>query len=213
LSASDRLDDLKGSGIEGGEALAVSSTCHQAWYALWTQSHCEQLVDDQLRAKGFTTFLPTMRTWSRRRGVQRLIPVPMFSGYLFVGLAMDKAAYVEIAKTRGLVRILGERWDHLSPIPDDEIGALRALVASDLEVMPHAFLREGDRVRLDAGLLAGLEGILVRTKPKRGLFVLSVELLHRSVAVEVDCTLVTPIGAPGRPGRVPASGYANQAAW
>lgn len=193
--------------------MAVSSTSHHAWYALWTQSHCEQLVDDQLRAKGFTTFLPTMRTWSRRRGVQRLITVPMFSGYLFVGHAIDKAACVEIAKTRGLVRILGERWDRLSPIPAEEIEALRRLVASDLEVMPHAFLREGDRVRLDAGLLAGLEGILVRTKPKRGLFVLSVELLHRSVAVEVDCTLVTPISAPGRTSRMPASGYAAQAAW
>ena len=193
--------------------MADSTTSHQAWYALWTQSHCEALVDEQLRAKGFATFLPTMRTWSRRRGVQRLIPVPMFSGYLFVHHAIDKAAYVEIARTRGLVRILGERWDQLSPVPADDIEALRMLVASDLEVMPHAFLREGDRVRVDAGLLAGLEGILVRTKAKRGLFVVSVELLHRSVAVEVDCTLVTPISAPGRVVSVPASGYAVQAAW
>ena len=126
---------------------------------------------------------------------------------------MDKAAYVEIAKTRGLVRILGERWDHLSPIAADEVDALRRLVASDLEVMPHPFLREGHRVRLNAGVLAGVEGILVRTKPKRGLLVLSVDLLHRSVAVEVDCTQVTPISAPGRAGRVPASGHAVQAAW
>ena len=182
-------------GIEGGEALTFVSTSEEAWYALWTQSHCEQLVQDQLRAKGFTTFLPMMRTWSRRRGVQRLIPVPMFAGYLFVRHGMDKAAFVEISKTRGLVRILCERWDRLTPIAADEIEGLRTLVASDLELMPHAFLREGHRVRVISGLLAGVEGFLLRRKPKHGLLVLSVELLHRSVAVEVECTCVTPVSS------------------
>jgi transcription antitermination factor NusG len=182
------------------------------WYALWTQSHCEQLVHDQLRAKGLVAFLPTMRRWSRRSGVRRLIPVPMFPGYLFVQDVMDKNAYLEIVKTRGLVRILGERWDRLSPVPDDEVEALRRIVAADVEVMPHAYLREGDRVRVDAGFLAGLEGILIRTKPKRGLFVLSVELLHRSVAVEVDCTLVSPLNATGSLARIAAPAFAAEAA-
>ena len=63
------------------------------WFAVWTHSHCEQLVHDQLAGKGFRMFLPTMRTWSRRAGKQRLITVPMFQSYLFINHAIDKRSY------------------------------------------------------------------------------------------------------------------------
>lgn len=192
--------------------MAISAASQLNWYALWTQSHCEQLVHDQLLAKGLTAFLPTMRSWSRRNGARRLISVPMFPGYLFVQHVVDKAAYLDIVKTRGVVRILGERWDRLAPVAADEIEALQRIVTADVEVMPHAYLREGDRVRVDAGSLAGLEGILLRTRPKRGLFVVSVELLHRSVAIEVDCTLVTPVNAFSTMARISAATFAAQAA-
>src|SRR6267142_1434662 len=86
------------------------------WYALWTHSNCEQLVHDQLAPKGFNVFLPRVRAWSRQGAKRKLVPSPMFPGYLFVEHLMDKNGYVEIVKTRGLVRILGERWDRLSPI-------------------------------------------------------------------------------------------------
>jgi transcriptional antiterminator RfaH len=163
------------------------------WFALWTHSHCEQLVRDQLVAKGFEAFLPTIRTWSRRAGTQRLIPLPMFPSYLFVRQAMDKRSYIEILKSKGLVRILGTRWDHLTAVADTEIEALQRIQNTELAVMPHPYLREGRRVRINDGPLAGVEGILVRSRPSRGLLVLSVELLHQSVAVELDCTLVTPV--------------------
>ena len=163
------------------------------WYALWTHSHCEQLVRDQLTANGFEAFLPLMQVWSRRGGKQRLIPAPMFAGYLFVRHAMDKHGYIEILKTRGVVRILGERWDRLAPIPDAEIEGLQRLLSSDAPVLPHPYLHEGQRVRIQHGPLTGLEGILVRSRPSRGLLVLSVELLRQSVAVELDCTSVVPL--------------------
>jgi transcription antitermination factor NusG len=165
------------------------------WFALWTHSHCEQLVHDQLTAKGFESFLPTIRTWSRRAGTQRLIPLPMFPSYLFVHQAMDKRSYVEIAKSKGLVRILGPRWDRLTAVVDTEIEALQRIQNTDLTVMPHPYLHEGQRVRIDAGPLAGVEGILMRGRPNRGLLVISVDLLRQCVAVEVDCTLVTPVGS------------------
>jgi transcription antitermination factor NusG len=169
-------------------------TAAAQWYAIWTRSHFEQIVHDQLAAKGFRVFLPSMRTWSRRGGLRHLIPVPMFPGYLFVHRAMDKAAYVEVLKSRGIVRILGTSWDQLIPVADSEIDALQRVLERDVEVMPHAYLREGQRVRITAGPLAGVEGILVRTRPKHGLLVLSVDLLHQSVAVEMDCTAVEPVG-------------------
>ena len=167
---------------------------HAQWFALWTHSHCEQLVRDQLVAKGFEAFLPTIRTWSRRAGTQRLIPLPIFPSYLFVHRAMDKRSYIEILKSKGLVRILGERWDQLSAVADTEIEALRLIQNTELVVTSHPYLREGQRVRINQGPLAGVEGVLVRSKPNRGLLVISVDLLRQSVAVEVDCTLVTPAG-------------------
>ena len=163
------------------------------WFALWTQSHCEQMVCDQLRAKGFDAFLPTIRAWSRRAGVRRLIPAPMFSSYLFVHHAIEKRSYIDIMSTRGLVRILGERWDRLAPIADAEIDAIQRLTHTDLALLPYPYLREGQRVRIVDGALSGVEGILVRNKTSRGLLVISVNLLNRSVAVEMDCAAVEPI--------------------
>lgn len=163
------------------------------WFALWTQSHCERLVYEQLSAKGFETFLPTIREWSHRAGVRRLIPVPMFAGYLFVRHAIEKGSYLEIVNTRGVVRILGERWDRLAPIDDEEIEGIQRLGRSELALVPYPYLREGQRVRIVEGPLTGVEGFLVRHKPNRGMLVLSVNLLNRSVAVEVDCGAVVPV--------------------
>lgn len=163
-----------------------------AWHALWTRSHYEQLVHHQLAAKGFDLFLPTIDQWSRRGGLRHLIRVPMFPGYVFLHRVMDKASYVEVLKARGLVRVLGARWDRLATIPDAEIDAIRRIVGAGVSALPYAFLREGQRVRITRGPLADLEGILVRTKPNRGLLVVSVGLLQRSVAAHVDCTWVEP---------------------
>src|SRR2546430_8062486 len=107
-------------------------------------------------------------------------------------LAMDKAHYIEVRKARGLVAILGERWDRLSAVPDQEIEAVQTVVGARLPVLPHAYLQEGQRVRIIRGPLADVQGILVRQDPRRGLLVLSVALLQQSVAVEVDCTDVVP---------------------
>jgi transcription antitermination factor NusG len=177
-------------GAKGGEALpeTVSTVTIPRWRVLWTHSNCEQLVHDQLAAKGFDLFLPTVESWCRRGGLRRLSRLPLFRGYLFLRDAMDKAAYVEVCKARGLVRVLGERWDQLEIVPDAEIEAIQRMVGSALPMLPHPYLREGQRVRITRGPLTDLEGILVRVNPKKGLLVVSVNLLRRSVAVQLDCT-------------------------
>ncbi len=178
---------------EGGEALAVSGAAanqQKAWYAVWTQSHFEQSVSQQLSAKGFTAFLPEMRVWSKRGGEQRLIRVPMFPGYLFVRDGMDKRSYVEILKARGVVRILEDGWTRLTPVPDEVIDSLQQVVAADVPVFAAEHFTQGDRVEVTEGPLLGLEGLFVQDKATKGRLVLNVELLGRSVAVEVDCTAV-----------------------
>ena len=163
------------------------------WFALWTHSHCEQFVHDQLAGKGFQVFLPTVHEWSCRRGVKRLVSRPMFASYLFVHHAIDKRSYLDIVSTRGLVRILGERWDKLAAIPADEISAIQQLASSAVAATPYPYLRDGERVRITDGPLAGLEGVYVRSRRNQDLLVLSVDLLSRSVAVEIDGAAVEPV--------------------
>jgi len=147
-------------------------------------------VCNQLAAKGFQAFLPKIETWARRRDQQRRVPVPMFPGYLFLRHAMDKLSYLEVRKVRGLVRILGERWDRLDVVADAEIEAMQNVLRARLPILPHPYLHKGQRVRITRGALAGVEGIFVHSKPTKGILVLSVELLQRSIGVEVDCSLV-----------------------
>jgi transcription termination/antitermination protein NusG len=179
-----------------------------SWFVLWTQSHCERLVTDQLAAKGFEVFLPTIRTWSRQRGARKMISLPMFPGYSFIRHAVDRYSYVEILKTRGVVRILGDGWERLAPVPDDDVETIQRIVETDVPVFPHTYLREGQWVRIVDGPLRGVEGVLVQAKPSKGLLVISVELLRRSVAVEVDGTQVipsVPVWQTFRPASTPAA--------
>jgi transcriptional antiterminator NusG len=179
--------------LTGASAHAVLDA---PWLALWTHSHSEQLVHDQLIAKKFDAFLPLIPVWSRRAGVRHLIRKPMFPGYLFVRHALDKNSYIEILKTNGMARILGERWDRPAVVADSEIEAVRQVLNTGLPILPYSYLGEGHRVRITRGPLAGVEGVLVHHKPNKGLLVVSVDLLQRSVAVEVDCVFVAPVSSP-----------------
>jgi transcription antitermination factor NusG len=98
---------------------------------------------------------------------------------------------VQVLSARGVVRVLGGRWDRLAPVPDEEMTAIHGVVNAGLTVFPHPHQPlEGDRVRVLRGPLAGVEGVFLRGRPDRGLFVVSISLLQRSVAVELDCTQV-----------------------
>lgn len=163
-----------------------------AWYALWTRSHCEQLVHDQLLQQGHHPFLPMVNRWSLRRGERQLVREPMFPGYLFSRVAMDKHTYLDVIRIRGVVRVLGDRWDRLAAIPDDEMTAVEQLAATEQAVKAFPYLVEGQRVRITCGPLAGLEGIFIKAKPRQQLLVLSVHLLQRSVAVVVEDHEVVP---------------------
>jgi transcription antitermination factor NusG len=181
LQPTQRIDD------------SSARTTEAAWYVLWTRSQSEQLVHDQLADRGFKVFLPTIDKWVRRQGMRYHAMVPMFAGYLFINRQMDPQSYIEVSQTRGLVKVLGDGWDRLAVVPAQQIEAIIKVHASRLHATPHPYLQTGQRVRVVDGLLAGAEGILIRTIPNKGLFVISVDLLQRSVAVELDCTLVTPV--------------------
>ena len=163
------------------------------WFVLWTRSHCEQLVHEQLATKGLHPFLPTIEVWSRRAGLRRRIRIPMFPGYLFLHDVLDKHIDVEVRKARGLVGILGNGWDRRAVVPPHEVEAIRRVVDTRVAVRPHPYLKEGQRVRIIRGPMVDVEGVFLRVKDSKGLLILSVDMLQRSVAVEVDCTLVVSV--------------------
>ena len=163
-----------------------------AWHVLWAHSHCERLLFDQLSARGYTVFLPELSVWSRRAGARRTLRRPMFPGYLFLHHALDRRSCLELRKARGLVSILGSGWGRPAVLRDQEIDALRALSESGEPCSPYPYLREGMRVRIARGPLAGVEGILVRGQDEQGILVVSIDLLQRSVAVRIDCTSIVP---------------------
>jgi len=159
------------------------------WFALHVRTRYEKNVASVLAGKGYEWFLPTYisrRRWSDRT---KELELPLFPGYLFC--RFNPLERLPILKTPGMISIVGTAK---MPIPVDagEIMALRALVNSDLPRHPWPFLKVGQRVRIEFGALAGLEGILLQVKG-RDRIVLSVSLLQRSVAAEIDSSWVTPL--------------------
>ena len=173
----------------------IADTSSEEWYAIWLRSHYEHTVERQLSAKGFHTFLPEITTWSKTGGPKRSIRTPMFPGYLFVRDALDKDRYIAMLKVRGIVRILEDGWSRLTPVPAGDIDAIQQLAQADVLVSPHAHLQQGVRVRVLQGPLTGLEGIFVQDRPSKGRLVVSVNMLGRSVAVDMDNVAVESCSA------------------
>ena len=135
--------------------------------------------------------------WSKRQNQMHVVNVPMFPGYLFVRDRMDKHAYIAMLKVRGLVRILEQGWTRLTAIPDDEVSSIERVMNAGVPMFPHA-LHEGDRVRVTDGPLKGVEGVFIKDRPDTGRLIVSVGLLGRGVAVDVDCTDLEPCSSPAR---------------
>jgi transcription antitermination factor NusG len=157
------------------------------WYAVRTKSNCEKPVVAALMGKGIEAFLPEYRV--RRQSFGRIVTteVPLFSGYLFC--RFDASRRIPVISTPGLVSIVGF-GNEPAPIPDEQIHAVQALLASGLRVEACGYLHEGLRVRIRKGPFQDVEGILV-TRKSECTFIVSVPLLQRSVAVEVDPAWVT----------------------
>jgi transcription antitermination factor NusG len=171
-----------------------------AWWALYTRHQHEKAVAEMLSAKGFEVFLPLYETQRRWRDRKKMLWLPVFPGYLFVRGGHGRR--LQIVSTPGIHLILSN-GDHAAIIPEEEILAIRKAVEGPFRIEPHPFLKCGERVRVKRGTLEGVEGVLVRKKNLCRL-VLSVDLLERSVAVEIDASDVEPVVARSAAGAVPA---------
>lgn len=155
-----------------------------AWWVLYTRHQHEKVVAEMLSAKGFEVFLPlyeSLRHWKDRT---KKLSLPLFPCYVFVRGGLDRR--LQAVTTPGVHMILsnGER---IALIPNEEIGAIQRAVEEPTRVEPHPFLNCGERIRVTRGCLEGVEGVLIRKKSQYRL-VLSLDMLARSVAVEIDAS-------------------------
>lgn len=172
------------------ETVDFSRNGRTNWFALHVRSNFERTASTILCNKGYQEFLPTYR--SRRRWSDRVKEedVPLFPGYLFCRL--DQNDRLPVLSTRGVVGIVGTGK---SPVPVEgaELQAIWRVTHSDLAVNPWPHLNVGETVVIESGPLSGLEGVLLECKNQRRL-VVSVTLLQRSVAVNIDGEHVRPLG-------------------
>jgi len=177
------------------------------WYAIYTRHQHEKVIASLLSEKGFEVFLPVQTVARRWKDRTKQLSLPLFPCYVFIRGGLERR--FDIVTTPGFHSFVGF-GDQPVTIPQEEIEAIRQAFITGSRIEPYPFLRFGDKVRIRSGPLEGIEGILVRIKRSVRL-VLSVDLLEKSVAVEVDALLVERV-AERRNGEVTSHRLAMSAA-
>ena len=169
----------------------VPAAHHEAepWFALYVRWRFERTVEECLKGKGYQAFSPFYKTTRKRSGRTKILDQPLFPGYVFCCFNPHKR--LPILTTPGVVNILGS-GNVPEPVNLSEIRSVQTVTDSGQQVQPWPFLQEGHKIRIEAGPLAGTEGTLLRLK-NRFKLVVSITLLQRSMAVEVDQEMVRPL--------------------
>ena len=169
------------------------------WFALQVRTRWEGSTAVLLSGKGYQTFLPTYKTRKRWKGTAREVDSALFPGYVFCHFDAQKR--LPILVTPGVISVVGQGRIPL-PVDDGEIAAIQTIVSSGFRAEPWPYLEIGQRIRIEQDVLQGLEGILINFKGNHRI-VVSVSLLRRSVALEIDRSCVKPV--------VPARAAAREA--
>ena len=163
------------------------------WFAVHVRPHSEKSVAAIARYNGFEEFLPLYRSRSRWSGRAKALDLPLFPGCVFCRINPDTR--LQLQTLPGVQRIAGDGKRPI-PVDDAEMAALQATAQSGLPAEPWTSSKTGHRVRLKAGPLIGLEGLLVAVRKSYRLL-LSVTILNRSIAVEIERDWATPVVLPG----------------
>lgn len=166
----------------------ASADADSKWYAVQTRSRHEKSVSQQLRCRNVDVFLPTYGAVHRWKNGDHNVELPLFPGYTFVRIALKDR--LQVLKVPGSVRLVGVNG---RPIPLDvyEFENLRNGVNNGIKAQPHPFLVMGRRVRIMGGPLRGCKGIMIRKRNNIAV-VISVDLIRRSIQVEIDPACIEP---------------------
>ncbi|HXP80939.1 MAG TPA: transcription termination/antitermination NusG family protein [Verrucomicrobiae bacterium] len=163
-----------------------------SWFALQIRSRWEGTTAALLRGKGLETLLPTYTTkrkWSDRF---KVVEAPLFPGYVFCRFDVHNRLPVLI--TPGVISVVGRGKTPIA-VDDKEILSIQAAIGSGIHMEPWPYLEIGERVRVKDDVLDGMEGILTNFKGSDRV-IISVTLLRRSVALEIDRSRISPLGSP-----------------
>jgi transcription antitermination factor NusG len=160
------------------------------WYAVYTKSRHEKVVAEELWQKDIEVFLPLRNIISKWKDRRKEVQFPLFPGYLFVNVPILKRR-LDIIKVPSVVRIVGYK-NEPTPVPTEQIVAVRTLVFSELPYDPFPDIAVGVRVHVKRGPLRGLDGILIEKKSNYR-FVISVDLIQQAVACEIDAADVEKV--------------------
>ena len=188
------------SGPEMIQVAKLPSSGFLPWYAIRVRSRMATIASNTLRGKGYEEFLPVYSSRHRWSDRVKELDLPLFPGYLFCRFDVQ-GRLLPILTTPGVTSIVGAGKTPIS-IPDDEIAAVQAIVQSGLAAQPWPFLSVGSRIYIERGPLTGLEGTALSVEKKYRL-VVSVPLLQRSVAVEIDRDWIRPLLSGMGPRAVP----------
>jgi transcriptional antiterminator NusG len=155
-----------------------------SWYVLHTKSRFESVVNEGLIKKSIEVFLPKVQVKSKRRDRKAMIRVPLFPGYLFVKSDLNPNEHLEIVKTVGAVRLIGNK-DGPIPVPSDTIKSLEIMVGENNPVITGARFKKGERVMVVYGPFTGVIGTFVRYRGK-GRVIVNIEALGQFAGVDVS---------------------------
>ena len=161
------------------------------WYAVQTRARHEKVVAHRLQEQGVATYLPLVTEVHRWSDRKKTVELPLFSCYLFARLMPTNEDRLRVLSLDGVFQLVGGGRQG-TPIPDEQINAVRALIEGQLPVSAYPFLKIGQRVRIRSGALSGIEGILVARNGDRTL-VVSVDAIQRSLAVRIEGYDVEPV--------------------
>jgi transcriptional antiterminator NusG len=159
------------------------------WYALRVKSRFEFVTSQALKEREYVQFLPSYRVRNKWTDRTKEIDVPLFPGYVFC--RFDASDPYPVLNLPGVVHVVSAGRTAL-PLDEREIAAIQAVCHCGLRTQPWPFLQVGRRVVVERGPLAGTEGIVTDLKNEYRLIV-SLTLLQRSVATEIDREWIRPL--------------------
>jgi transcription antitermination factor NusG len=165
------------------------ATSFEPWFALRVKSNFEWVTSANLRQRGYREFLPTYTIRSRWSDRSKFLERPLFPGYVFCSFNPDRR--IPVLTAPGVLYVVGF-GKQLVPIDEPEIKALWATLQSGVPLQPWPYLKGGERVLVERGPLKGLEGLVSEFKGRHRLIV-SITMLQRSIAAEIDRDVVRPI--------------------
>ena len=151
---------------------------------LHTKSRFENVVHDGLTKKSIEVFLPKILVRSRRVDRKVMIRIPLFPGYLFVKSGLTPGMHIEIVKTAGVVRLVGNRGGPV-PVSPETVESLKIMTAGDGKIFTGTVFKKGERVLVTSGPFEGVVGTFARYG-KTGRVIVNIEALGQFASVEVD---------------------------